>query len=233
MLRLGSQSTPRTDPLRLKHHKRGFPLNQSAIDELKGELELLRQNAESAFEPYLRPKDLMDYLEVEEPKYFKAFYVQESEDGWQIAGADSKAIGPDYLLDKWAKGDLPGAFAKSIIESNPDVWEMPLKKRKCLVQQWNEALLEESVQELSKNADKFNHCQQNLEREFNSNTPSILRSKRIVGCTTTAVSMHRRDIRKFNPNILLVEEAGEILESHVLMSMGPETSQMILIGDHK
>jgi len=34
-------------------------------------------------------------------------------------------------------------------------------------------------------------------------------------------------------SIVLVEEAGEILESHILTALGPETQQLILIGDHK
>ena len=33
--------------------------------------------------------------------------------------------------------------------------------------------------------------------------------------------------------MLVVEEAGEILESHVLTALGPETKQLILIGDQK
>lgn len=33
--------------------------------------------------------------------------------------------------------------------------------------------------------------------------------------------------------IVLVEEAGEILEAHILTSLGPSTQQLILIGDHQ
>lgn len=33
--------------------------------------------------------------------------------------------------------------------------------------------------------------------------------------------------------LVLVEEAGEIPESHILTSLGPQTQQLILIGDHQ
>jgi hypothetical protein len=33
--------------------------------------------------------------------------------------------------------------------------------------------------------------------------------------------------------IVLVEEAGELLEAHVLTSLSPSTKHLILIGDHK
>jgi superfamily I DNA and/or RNA helicase len=42
-----------------------------------------------------------------------------------------------------------------------------------------------------------------------------------------------RMLQCISPGVLLVEEAGEILESHILTALGPETKQMILIGDHK
>ncbi|KIJ59315.1 hypothetical protein HYDPIDRAFT_140803 [Hydnomerulius pinastri MD-312] len=47
-----------------------------------------------------------------------------------------------------------------------------------------------------------------------------------LSCLSTSKSEAR-------PNVLLVEEAGEILESHVLTALGPSIDQMILIGDHK
>jgi superfamily I DNA and/or RNA helicase len=41
------------------------------------------------------------------------------------------------------------------------------------------------------------------------------------------------DIQAAKPEVLLVEEAGEILESHIITSLAPETKQMVLIGDHQ
>lgn len=236
MLRMGGKSTARTEPLKLQRTQ-GSARNWSAIDELKGQLGNLSQGVESAFKRYTQSKypltDVLDYLEVEEPQYFNAFCVPELEDGMQIVGENSRAIGPDYLLDKWSKDQNPGFFAQDVMDSNSDVWTMPLDDRKGHLQRWYDALLEESIQEFSINANEYARCQQRLQCEFSSDTASILRSKRIVGCTTTAAAKYREEIQTFNPNILLVEEAGEILESHVLMSIGPETSQMILIGDHK
>jgi superfamily I DNA and/or RNA helicase len=41
------------------------------------------------------------------------------------------------------------------------------------------------------------------------------------------------DICQAAPGIVLLEEAGEILESHVLAAMTQGTKQLILIGDHR
>jgi superfamily I DNA and/or RNA helicase len=62
---------------------------------------------------------------------------------------------------------------------------------------------------------------------------TIIRRKRIIGCTTTAAAKYVQALQAISPGVLLVEEAGEILESHILTALGPETKQLILIGDHK
>ena len=51
--------------------------------------------------------------------------------------------------------------------------------------------------------------------------------------TTTGSAMFKNMLQKINANIMIVEEAAEILESHILTSMTTSIKQMILIGDHQ
>jgi hypothetical protein len=44
----------------------------------------------------------------------------------------------------------------------------------------------------------------------------VIRRKRIIGCTTTAAAKYVQALQSISPGVLLVKEAGEILESHVL-----------------
>jgi len=44
--------------------------------------------------------------------------------------------------------------------------------------------------------------------------------------------MYSEDLRHASAGIVLLEEAGEILESHILIAISPETKHLILIGDH-
>ena len=45
--------------------------------------------------------------------------------------------------------------------------------------------------------------------------------------------MAREFIKAASPTVLLVEEAGEILEPHTITAMTDSIQQVILIGDHK
>ena len=78
---------------------------------------------------------------------------------------------------------------------------------------------------------RFNECQTAL--KFTLRGSSQLMPKRIIGCTTTGAAKYRKDIADLSPDVLLVEEAGEILESDVITALSSSTTQMILIGDHK
>ena len=54
-----------------------------------------------------------------------------------------------------------------------------------------------------------------------------------MACTTTAAAKYSQDLQVVSPDVLLVEETGEILESHVMTALGPRTQQLVLIVDHK
>lgn len=79
----------------------------------------------------------------------------------------------------------------------------------------------------------YNNAQDELAHRFGESTVTLLKQKRIIGCTTTEAAKYAEDLAAVSPDVLLVEEAGEILESHILTALGERTNQMILIGDHK
>eukprot|EP00798_Chlamydomonas_sp_ICE-L_P024108 gene24108-9683_t len=63
----------------------------------------------------------------------------------------------------------------------------------------------------------------------------ILRKARIIGMTSTGAVKYKELLQdpEVAPEIVMVEEAGELLEAHVLTSLSPKVEQLIMIGDHK
>ena len=56
---------------------------------------------------------------------------------------------------------------------------------------------------------------------------------KIVGITTTGCAMNHALLEAIRPRIVICEEAGEVMESHLLASLTDSTQSLILIGDHK
>ena len=67
-----------------------------------------------------------------------------------------------------------------------------------------------------------------LEEEFH-----VLQSAKIIGMTTTCAARCRRTLQRIRPKIVLVEEAAEVLEAHIITSLTKDCQHLILIGDHK
>ena len=94
-------------------------------------------------------------------------------------------------------------------------------------------MTQEAADYFAQTARRYNSCLDEIDYKFSESNRALLQTKRIIGCTTTAAAKYREDLQAVRPGILLVEEAGEILESHILTALRPETRQLILIGDHK
>lgn len=62
---------------------------------------------------------------------------------------------------------------------------------------------------------------------------NFLEQAKIVGCTTTGLSKYRGLIASVKPKIIMIEEAAETLEAHVVTACMPSLEHLILVGDHE
>ena len=58
----------------------------------------------------------------------------------------------------------------------------------------------------------------------------MLRGAAVVGLTTTGAAKYQSLVRQLGARVLLMEEAAEVLEAHVIASLAPSTQQLLLIG---
>jgi AAA domain len=243
MVRLGSKATPRTESLALqKQDMSAFQRDKfewSLIDEYKEQVADLADDLEKAYIRYMDTKtsfrDIMKFLEAQCPDFFDAFQIPSSDYyGMQVVGKDGKAIRDDYLLDRWKSGNDPGVLKGSLnVRNTWRIWAKPKEERAKLFDEWKEALYQEQRDALYELGSSYNEYQQKLDRAWTSRDIKVLQSKRIIGCTTTAAAKYGFALQAAAPQVVLVEEAGEILESHILTALSEHTSQLILIGDHK
>lgn len=243
MVRLGGKSTERTKPLMIREQAGAkFGATQrTEIDKLKVKLLLDEARLRDAFQRFqavnLQKKQLMEFLEFssEELPFFDAFTVpNQREDGMTRVGKRGKAMAPEYLLDRWIAGEKDaGPLQSRNCKGAAEVWKMTRESRKAAVTRWQTAILDELVNEIRNTGRDFNEVQTKLDRVFGERDAGIIQAKRIIACTTNGAAKYFQAIQAALPGVVLVEEAGEILEAHILTSLGPQTEQLIMIGDHK
>ena len=61
----------------------------------------------------------------------------------------------------------------------------------------------------------------------------ILSRRKVVGMTITGASINHDLLNAIGPNVVIAEEAAEILEPSLLAALTSSTEHLILIGDHK
>ncbi|KAF3484283.1 NFX1-type zinc finger-containing protein 1 [Arthroderma uncinatum] len=243
MVRLGGKSTDRTKPLMIREMA-SVKLGRTQwaqIDKLKQSLCHGEERLKDVFNRYrtanIQKKHLMEFLEFlsDDLPFYDAFTVPKTEnDGMIRVGRAGKTMGPFYLLDRWIRGESNcGSLQHLLSKRAAAVWEMPPALRVSTVVRWQTAILDDLVMEIRDTGRQFNLDQAELDRVFRERDAGIIKTKRIIACTTNGAAKYSAEIQNAAPGVILVEEAGEILEAHILTSLGPHTEQLILIGDHK
>ncbi|KAG8157551.1 hypothetical protein KVR01_012593 [Diaporthe batatas] len=242
MVRLGSKSTPRTGPLLLSKQQSGYRRTEGAwavIDDLKDDAAVQSTELRNAFTSYQQAhptfRDIQEHLEFSEDDshFHEAFVIPADNDGFKKVGKKGKAVTEDYLYKRWVGGQGPGIFGKHALRNHRCVWDIDAPLRAKYIQKWFSAILQEKVGCVQELARQYDATQERMDAQFDEKKVSILREKRIIGCTTTAAAKHTKLITSAQPDIVIVEEAGEIQESHILTALTPSVSQLIQIGDHK
>ena len=242
LVRLGGKSTLRTKPLAILEQSTTFKHSKASwrvIEELRSELDHLEKRLRDAFADYqsaiIQKEHLMQYLEFppEDPAFYTALTVPEASDGMTPIGRKGKAINRFYLLERWTQGMDAGLFQGRLPKSSRRIWGLPLPARHAKLAGWRLEILKERASNFHMIIQEYNNCLSRLDGMYNEKNAYIIKSKRIVGCTTTAAAMYVKELQVASPEVLLVEEAGEILESHIITALGSRTKQLILIGDHK
>ena len=242
MVRLGGKSTSRTKCMALNEQdtlNRHSPSSWNVINDLKARTDAQAGRLLRVFDRYmstnLRAEKIIEYLEFlpDGEDFYEALNVPDADDEFVKMGPAGQPIDASYLFDRWSRGLDAGTLSEEIPRNVLHVWDMAAPARQTLICSWKLAILREDVTGLYDIAEQYNEFQGELEWMFKKGKAQAIGSKRIIACTTTAAAMYVQELQSASRDIVLVEEAGEILESHILTSIGPQTQQLVLIGDHK
>jgi hypothetical protein len=150
-------------------------------------------------------------------------------DGFTRTGKSGKALQCNYLWERWYSGQGRGIFQIQD-EALTGVWALKKNERKGLIARWNKEWLEPQIDLLQSTMQSLQDNTEALRTLRRNNDLRVLEKAKIIGCTTVGAARYQGMV---NPNIVIIEEAGEILESHLLANLGDSCKQLIMIGDHK
>ena len=123
-------------------------------------------------------------------------------------------------------------------QSNEETYEVDLKKlsedqRSDLYKEWVERYLRYHRREIDRLRRQHDETLKQISEIRNIQVEGILKNVDVIGMTTTGAAKHRCILQEIKPRIVIVEEAAEVLEGHVITALSSGTDHLILIGDHK
>ncbi|CAH1761849.1 12644_t:CDS:10 [Entrophospora sp. SA101] len=134
-----------------------------------------------------------------------------------------------YLID-WTEPKRDRNLEELLQDTN--IWRMSQKERLTLHDFWKQEINKELTEELSNLQRQYKENAKELERIFDQGRKLVLDKCDMIGMTTHGAAKYQSLIKSVNPRIIVCEEAGEVLEPHILSSLSPSTQHLILIGDH-
>lgn len=128
--------------------------------------------------------------------------------------------------------DVIAQTKANIEKSDNNIWLLPLSERQQMFEKWASEI------DQSKTAAEIVdiHLQhQNSISELKDARRSIdtrcLAGKQVIGATTTAVATHWDLLKDMGIEVVLCEEAGQVMEAHTICTLFQSVEHAIFIGD--
>ncbi|XP_052741212.1 NFX1-type zinc finger-containing protein 1 [Bicyclus anynana] len=96
-----------------------------------------------------------------------------------------------------------------------------------------EAIKENLMMKMNKYLNQHNSVNEELEEVSTLIDSEVVKSVRVVAVTTTLAARRHDLMNRLQCPIVIVEEAAEVLEAHIVASLTDKCQHLILIGDHK
>ncbi|XP_055891385.1 NFX1-type zinc finger-containing protein 1-like [Biomphalaria glabrata] len=114
-----------------------------------------------------------------------------------------------------------------------DMAELTLKQRYSLYKLWLKRYREHLGETCVKKTEQFKLDVKKERDTDNERAASSLKRSQVIGMTTTGAAKYKDILEKVGCNIVIVEEAAEVLESHIVTALSKNCQHLILIGDHQ
>ena len=120
---------------------------------------------------------------------------------------------------------------EELLVRNP--WNLSLERKWRLYRLWVKRACEAEYEEISNIENEYKSYAGQYKEEQLLQDRNVMRNADVIGMTTTCAARYLPVLQDIGPNIVIVEEAAEVLEAHIVTTLSKGCQHLILIGDHK
>lgn len=172
-----------------------------------------------------------DYLEAHQRRHFQQLFGRGvDEDGFQ------EVRGKRYsVLNSWIKGAPKRITSNRIVPELLliDLKDMSGSERSTLHKDWVQQITKELNRRFIHALESYQVIRDELKRYHQELDLRCLLRAHVIGVTTSGLARNLDVLRRVRAKVVIMEEAGEVLEAHALTALLPSVEHAILIGDHE
>ncbi|KAF2767292.1 P-loop containing nucleoside triphosphate hydrolase protein [Teratosphaeria nubilosa] len=174
-------------------------------------------------------ESLKDLLRRQYPDHYTQLFSALDEDGFALVD-----YGRENIIERWLRAAPWGRNRPRTIEELQDenVHVMTGHERRGLYDHWYQEVSQDLKRRLDTALRSYNEIKAHLDDIRTELDLRVLRQANIIGITTSGLARNLELLRRIDAKVLVCEEAGEVLESHLLTALLPSMQHAILIGDH-
>ncbi|KAH9881756.1 hypothetical protein J1614_000927 [Plenodomus biglobosus] len=120
-----------------------------------------------------------------------------------------------------------------ILKASHDVHSLSYAQRRILIDKWTEEIMHDASEqffELIKDVENVQHDLTNVHEEVNRR---VLQDADVIGLTTSGLAKNISTLKHIRAKVMICEEAGEVMEPHIISALLPTVEHLIQIGDHQ
>ena len=172
---------------------------------------------------------VMAFLGERHPQYYAQLVEPEiDEDGFQLVQNRRAPLG----IEAWLQG-APRVSPMPHGTRARDIFSFSVAERHRLYSAWSEEIIDPIQRSFLANLKGYEDSKAGINKIRAEVDHRVLMGANVIGVTTSGLARNLDLLRTLNSKVLLVEEAGEVLEAHLLTAMLPSIEHAILIGDHQ
>ena len=114
-----------------------------------------------------------------------------------------------------------------------NIWNLSQQDRLRIYLFWVANYRERYRVEIHRGEQEYEQLCKELEAIRFEEEERVLRQATVVGMTTSGAARYHSVLQRIAPKIVVIEEAAEVMEAHIITSLSHNTKHTILIGDHK
>ena len=114
-----------------------------------------------------------------------------------------------------------------------DPWQLDFEHRWGLYRYWVKLFITRYANYIEEKTEAYENACETLNEIYQQEEELVLRHADVIAMTTTCAAKYRTCLHSIKPKVVIIEEAAEVLEAHVIASLSDGLEHLVLVGDQK